>query len=171
MSRQRSIIKLQNFFRASVANRRVALLAATTPTVVSVTVTSADGLNVYNPAVPCDPALIVSGVTLDIPRDNQAITKLNCTVPEDVVKAHGKATSHFRADALSSKKTALVTATSSLDFIIITLVDRNTPNKDDCIGQVSRVPSRLHFFVSDHFHFIFRLFYRLASVYLMFVVS
>ena len=97
----------------------------------------AEGLNLYNPSQPCDPTVIVTGVTLDVSRTSTAIAQLNYTVPEEVVRSKGKAVSHYRLDAISQQKPCLVTASNKLDFIAITLVDRNTPNKDDCIGQVS----------------------------------
>lgn len=140
-----------------------------TPSVAFVTVVKAEGLNLYNPSVPCDPTVIVTGVTLDVSRTSTAITQLNYNVPEEIVRSKGKAVSHYRLDAMSQQKPCLVTASSKLDFIAITLVDRNTPNKDDCIGQVSMVKNALIYFTTIFNHFL--IVDRLRLEFLKFVVE
>ena len=120
------------------AKRRVARIRLHLPTVINVKVIKADGLNVSDP-VHIDPAVIVSGCVLVLPETVSTSYRVNPykKISDEMIKAYGKTTSHYHVDAISAKTTALVTSLTSMDFVVITVVDRNSPQKDDCLGQVS----------------------------------
>lgn len=113
------------------------------PTVVKATVTKVDGLNVTDPAH-ADPSVIVSGCVLMLTDKEQHRVNPFYQISEETIKQYGKITSHYRVDSVSSKTTALVTSVSSMDYIVITLMDKNSPSKDDCLGQV-RDNSYIHY--------------------------
>lgn len=130
IQRQRGIIRFQNKVRGFLARRRLVLLLNEVPAVVHVTVTACEGLSGNS----ADPGVIVAGLSLAVPRDDVAITKSRYSATDEVLKT-AKITSIHRTENVSAKKTALVTAESKLDYVMITLVDRNSPGKDDGLGQ------------------------------------
>lgn len=132
VSKQRGIIKVQNAVRSFIATRNVAKMKVAHPSVVFATVTKTEGLNVSD-AAHADPVVIVSGMTLSLPADHPALHKPNVKIMEDIIKTHGKITSIYRVDSVSQKKPALATSLNKMDYIAITLIDKNS--KDDFLGQ------------------------------------
>jgi len=134
LARQRGIIKMQNTIRAFSAKRRVSRLLVHVPTVVTATITKVEGLNVSDPTH-CDPAAVVSGCVLNVPPTEPHRVNPYYQISDETIKQHGKITSHYHVKNVSSKTVAMATALSSMDFLVVTLVDRNSPHKDDCLGQ------------------------------------
>lgn len=122
--------------RTFMAKRCAARIRVNFPTVAMVKVKKVEGLNVTDPTH-ADPTAIVSACVLMVSEREPHRVNPFFRVSDETIKQSGKITSHYRIDAISSKATALVASSTSMDFVVVTLMDKNSPSKDDCLGQVS----------------------------------
>jgi hypothetical protein len=168
IKRQRGVVRLQNCLRACMALQKFVAGQRESPTVMHVTVNAVQGglSNQSNPGV------IVTGLSLKVEKDHPAIiphvnpNKTSTAVPEDLLKS-AQVTSHDRSESVGSNLPSMATASRRLDFVVITLVDRSSGSKDDCLGQVRVYCRVLHIFCA-YSQLLFFIFYRLLFVWLMF---
>lgn len=134
--RQRGLISLQNSVRRFLSSRKFAVRQRDSPTIVHVTVLSADGLSGNN-AASVKAGVIVTGLSLDVPSDDPLVTpRKTSSAPVSFEQLkNAKVTSHDRSESVGSNQPAMATAVAKLDFIAVTLVDRANGSKDDCLGQ------------------------------------
>eukprot|EP01039_Chlorochromonas_danica_P004508 gene4508-4944_t len=127
-SRQRRIITIQSVVRRFLAIRRAARLRVAYPMVVNTILHKLEGLR----GSEGDVCAFVSGLVLALPIGHHALVDPDVKVPLDLVKSAGKVTSHYRLESLNLKKEVPATALNQVDYIIVTLMDKNT---SEFLGQ------------------------------------
>lgn len=121
ISRQRRILTIQSIVRRFLACRRAARYRVAYPMIVSALLHKLDGASKGNE----DISAIVSGLVLAFPIGHPALVNPAITVPLELVKSAGKITSHCRMEGLGKGQPALATALNQLDFVVVTLLDKN----------------------------------------------
>lgn len=124
---------IQTLIRGFLAKRKVARIRATYPSVVFATVLKTDGLAV-NDSAHADPAVYVSAVVLNLALEHPARTRPTYKIADDLLRSSGKAVSNYRVETVSSKKLAMASSLTHIDYLAITLIDTRV-NKDESAGQ------------------------------------
>lgn len=132
VGRQRGLITMQNVIRAFLAKRRIAKMRVLLPTVVQAKVVRTEGLPCSDSA---EVGAIYSGMVLEVGQDHPFLYRDNLAVPEEFIRTSHRVVSNYKVDNIQSKQAGLVCGPRRLDYVIVTLIDRSSPTKDEYLGQ------------------------------------
>jgi len=138
-NRLAALCKMQAAFRVFVAMRRLAKRRLAYPDVVTVSVVDVVDFVQIKGANPA-PLAMVTGIALDVPSNHPAVTQINYHLPLPVLQKVSKPTSFFKSPVTVyptfEAPDCLASSMNRMDYVVVTIVDSNSSNKKDLLGQV-----------------------------------
>lgn len=133
------LVRMQGVLRAFCAFKRMNKMRLAYPDLVTVDVLDMKDFLKVAGTTP-EPQALVNGLCLDLPANHPALNTIKGEPPLKLLQTNGHMTSTFHSPTtvfpVNNSVTALASADNRMDYVVVTIIDSNSPSKKDLIGQV-----------------------------------